>query len=343
MAEFIWQLPNNRDTRYGDATPRKRGERLDGDSAPFRPGVSDPRGNAFNYLDYLHQIARAAELTGFDGIRISNDLDGDEPWIIAGYLARSTRRLRLLTEFTADRGSAVYAAKNAVSYQRFSEGRFAWQISSVNDPLRRRQQGDTVAQADQLPRIDEFLSVARGVIEQNPFSFKGRFFEVLDGGFEGPLSAQPVPRIYLSGNSPEALQLSARQADVHIFEPAPIDQLHSLIEQLGRLANAQERVVTFGLPITLLARESAEEAQFDAQRLVEQQQRLGSVPSPAQTSLVGSYQQVAQQVQAYREAGIDTFLLSAGPHLEEAYRIGENLLPLLRGVPVAIANTHFAN
>ncbi len=152
-----------------------------------------------------------------------------------------------------------------------------------------------------------------------------------------------MPRIYLSGNSPEALQLSARQADVHIFEPAPIDQLHSLIEQLGRLANAQERVVTFGLPITLLARESAEEAQFDAQRLVEQQQRLGSVPSPAQTSLVGSYQQVAQQVQAYREAGIDTFLFSAGPHLEEAYRIGENLLPLLRGVPVAIANTHFAN
>ena len=46
MAEFIWQLPNNRDTRYGDATSRKRGERLDGDYAPFRPGVSDPRGNA---------------------------------------------------------------------------------------------------------------------------------------------------------------------------------------------------------------------------------------------------------------------------------------------------------
>ena len=97
MTEFIWQLPNNRDARYADATPRKRGERLEGDRAPFTAGVSDPRGTRFNYLDYLLQIARAADLTGFDGIRIQNDPKGDEPWIIAGSLAPPTRHLKLLT------------------------------------------------------------------------------------------------------------------------------------------------------------------------------------------------------------------------------------------------------
>ncbi len=73
MTDFFWHLPNNRDVRYADATLRKRGERLAGDPAAFTAGVSDPRGKRFNYIDYLLQITQAAELTGFDGIRIQND------------------------------------------------------------------------------------------------------------------------------------------------------------------------------------------------------------------------------------------------------------------------------
>lgn len=341
MSEFIWQLPNNRDARYADATPRKRGERLAGDAAPFTAGVSDPRGTRFNYLDYLHQIARAAELTGFDGIRIQNHPDGDEPWIVAGYLAPSTRRLKLLTEFDAARGSAVYAAKNAMSFQRFTGNRFAWQIGSVADGQRRRQLGDRAQDADLLPRIDEFLTVAKGVITQTGFSFKGRFFEVLDGGFTGPLGGHPVPTVYLSGTSAEAYQLSAAQADVHVFDAQPLAQLLPLLNELAAIAKANQRELKFGLRLDVLARESQEEAEFDARRLAEQSAwqggvdddlwlGLGSVHGDAKGTLVGSYAQVAERLAGYAEAGIHSFLLGAAPHLEEAYRVGENLLPRLR-------------
>src|SRR5690606_22885313 len=142
------------------ATLRKRGERLAGDPAAFTAGVSDPRGKRFNYIDYLLQITQAAELTGFDGIRIQNDHQGDESWILAGVLARASRHLKILTEFDANRGSAVYAAKNAMSFQRFTRGRFAWQLSSISDPALRRQLGDKAQDEDLLPRIDEFLTVA---------------------------------------------------------------------------------------------------------------------------------------------------------------------------------------
>lgn len=341
MSEFIWHLPNHRDARYADATARKRGERLEGDRAPFTAGVSDPRGTRFNYLDYLHQVARAADLTGFDGIRIGNHPDGDEPWIVAGYLAPSTRRLKLIAEFDAARGSAVYAAKNAVSFQRFSGNRFAWQIGSVSDAAQRRRLADPASDADLLPRIDEFLTVARGVIGQpSGFTFKGRFFEVLDGGFSGPLGGHPVPQVYLSGASAEALQLSAAQADVHLFDAQPLDSLLPLIDELRGIAQRRGRSLQFGLRIDVLARESREEAEFDARRLAEQTDWRGSFSedglwldlggSDARATLVGSYDEVAERLAAYADAGIHSFVLGGAPHLEEAYRVGENLLPKLR-------------
>ena len=344
--EFIWQLPTSGDGRYGDAGQTRRGERTATSRPPFTEGVSDPRGDRFNFLDHLHQIARASDLAGFDGIQIQNDLEGDESWIVAGYLARSSRRLKLLTEFEASRGSAVYAAKNAASFQRFTGGRFAWQISQGGDAALRRRHGDYAADSDILPRIGEFVEVARGVLTQSPFSFKGQFFEVLDGGFKGPLANHPVPLIYLSGNTPEALRLSARWADVHILDAAPTEELKASVATLQSLAAEQGRRIAFGLRIDVLARETEDEAVHDAQRFLAQSGRAVGATDPvvgpnlwagfatAQTgaaaSLVGSYGQVAERLTKYADSGISSFVLAAIPHFEEAYRIGEQVLPVVR-------------
>jgi alkanesulfonate monooxygenase len=47
----------------------------------------------------------------------------------------------------------------------------------------------------------------------------------------------------------------------------------------------------------------------------------------AGTALVGSHEQVALRIAEYGALGIDTFILSAYPNLEEAVRVGEDLLP----------------
>jgi alkanesulfonate monooxygenase len=340
--EFIWQCPTSGDGRHGDASHTRRGERSAA-SPPFGAGVSDPRGAAFNYFDYLHQIARAADLSGFDGLQIRNDFEGDDSWIVAGYLARGTRHLKLIAEFEASWGSAVYAAKNAVTFQRSSGGRFAWQIGQGAAAEVRRRHGDNLPDAEVLARIDEFLTVARGVQTTAPYSFKGRYFEVLDGGFRGPLAGQAVPPVYLSGASEEALCLSARQADVHVFAAAPGQALKPAIASLQGLAAEQGRTVAAGLRIDVLARETEEEAVRDAKRHWQQTGDAAGVRnsgglwpsvagsrSDAVATLVGSYEQVTLQLAAYGEAGITSFLLGAVPHLEEAYRIGEHVLPALR-------------
>jgi alkanesulfonate monooxygenase len=323
--EYFWHLPTASDARYGDAVNRRRGERAASDRPYFTAGVSDPRGDRFNYLDYLRQIARAADLTGFDGIHIGNDPDGDESWIVAGHAARATRHVRLLTEFDASRGSAVYAAKNAASYQRYSGGRFAWQIGRGGDGAARRRQGDFAEDADISPRIEEFVTVARGVLAQAPFSFKGRYFEVLEGGFRGPLSNQSLPPVYLSGGTEEALQLSARIADVHIFDALPVERLKVDIGRLTALAQSHSRGLRFGVRLDIVARETDAEADFDAHRRVEQH------GASIENSVIGSYGQIIARLVEYADAGISSFILTSAPHLEEAYRFGEHILPAIQG------------
>jgi alkanesulfonate monooxygenase len=56
---------------------------------------------------------------------------------------------------------------------------------------------------------------------------------------------------------------------------------------------------------------------------------VGLVRGGAGTALVGSAEVVAERMLEYRELGIETFILSGYPHLEEAYRTAELVFPLL--------------
>jgi alkanesulfonate monooxygenase len=56
---------------------------------------------------------------------------------------------------------------------------------------------------------------------------------------------------------------------------------------------------------------------------------VGLVRGGAGTALVGDAETVAQRMREYAALGIDTFICSGYPHLEEAYRVAELLFPLL--------------
>jgi alkanesulfonate monooxygenase len=57
---------------------------------------------------------------------------------------------------------------------------------------------------------------------------------------------------------------------------------------------------------------------------------VGLVRGGAGTALVGSHEEVADLIAEYAALGIDHFILSGYPHLEEAYQFGEGVRPVLR-------------
>ncbi|MFE4353383.1 MULTISPECIES: FMNH2-dependent alkanesulfonate monooxygenase [Bacillaceae] len=56
---------------------------------------------------------------------------------------------------------------------------------------------------------------------------------------------------------------------------------------------------------------------------------VGLVRGGAGTALVGSAENVAARMKEYEEIGVESFVLSGYPHLEEAYRVAELLFPIL--------------
>jgi len=65
---------------------------------------------------------------------------------------------------------------------------------------------------------------------------------------------------------------------------------------------------------------------------------IGLVRGGAGTALVGSYDQVAERIEEYRDSGISHFILSGYPHLEEAFRLGESVVPALQRRGLTVTN-----
>lgn len=324
--DVFWQLPPAGDGRSHHRSEWTRGEHQGAAAKPFPFARLDGRDPRFNYYDHLVQVARAAELSGFDGVLIPQTAEGEEPLIVAGAVAREVRRIHLAPQLPAHFLSAVYAAKIATSFQRLIGGRLVLNFA-VAPPEPGAWHGHDWSEAEQIARLDEFLTVFKGVWTQGPFTFEGQYYEVANGGFAPPLAGQPAPEIQLSGDSEAALELSARHADTHLFTADSPDAVADRIAQLQRLAAAHGRSPRAGLQAELVARHDPAEAAAAGRERWPQ-----GAPDPA---LVGSFAEVAARLADYQAAGVGTLVLSARPHLEEAYRVAQNILPRLqrRGEP----------
>lgn len=57
---------------------------------------------------------------------------------------------------------------------------------------------------------------------------------------------------------------------------------------------------------------------------------VGPVRGGAGTALVGSHEEVTDRIAEYHRIGIDEFILSGYPHIEEAYWFAEGVMPAPR-------------
>ncbi|MEB3843185.1 LLM class flavin-dependent oxidoreductase [Pseudomonas guariconensis] len=368
--EFFWRLPLGSDGPYLATDKNNRG------APTYRPGNIAPgrlpngEADGFTYIDYIAQVAKAAELAGFEGALLPT---GPEPWIAAAALARETRRIKFLVAFQATWTLPAYAAQQAAILQNLSHGRLEWNIITGGNPASQRANGDFLEHDKRYQRTGEFLDIIEGLWRNEQFNYQGDIYQLENGALPPGLKHERKPSIYFSGFSDAALDVAARHADVYLNWAEPVDKLKPHLDRVRELADKQGRQVRFGIRIDLFARETEDAAWRELRQQYERidtrtsaaikhfasgSDSVGAArqsayhqhlecfddlilgpnlwagfgkakPGPT-VGLVGSHENVAERLAEYRDAGFSTFILAGNPHLEEALRIGQEVLPLVQ-------------
>lgn len=376
MTQFHWRIPIH--GCKGDlASPHyTRGTWGPLEQGNLTPGLLDAGElDGFPYHDYLLEVARAAEISGFDGALIPSFPDSEDPWVIASSIARHTRTLRFMIAYQPCWLNPLYAAKMSASLQRLSGGRLLFNIITGGGGPGQLWWGDRIAHDDRYTRTTEFLDVLKGVWNGGPFSYDGKFFQIEDAGLPEPLTNQVFPELYFVGSSDAALAAQGKHADFDLSHLEPRENLRIKFERVRELASKDGRSVKPAVRFNIIARQTPEEAWAVVRRAWaavdwdrrEQQQRgmgrgdgvgswqvpvtrstrieeleyeglwagfgtLGSQGSPL--GFVGSYEQAAECIDGFIQMGVGGFILSSTPALEEAFHVGEEVLPLVRGSSV---------
>jgi alkanesulfonate monooxygenase len=319
-------------------------------------------------VPYLGQIARSAEQLGFEAALTPTGAWCEDAWVSTAMLSAVSERLRFLVAFRPGLTSPYVAAQMAGTFQNLSGGRLALNVVTGGESHEQRMFGDFLDKEGRYERCDEFLEIVRRLWTGNPVTFTGRHLRVEDAVLAQV--PEPLPPIYFGGSSPAATRVAARHADVYLTWGEPPAAVAEKVAHVRRAAEAEGRELRFGIRLHVIARETAEAAWAEADRLlagiseddvarvrsgllrsesVGQQRMLalnggtrddlvvhpglwagiGLVRGGAGTAMVGSHQEVADLVEEYAAVGIEEFVLSGYPHLEEAYQFGEGVLPEL--------------
>ncbi|MDM4718634.1 LLM class flavin-dependent oxidoreductase [Micromonospora sp. WMMA1363] len=349
-----WFLPSHGDGREVAKTP---------DGAPAQAVRRAPE------IDYLGQVAGAADRLGFDSVLVPTGLFCEDPWLASAALARHTHRLRFMVAVRPGFLAPTVAAQMAATLQRLSGGRLLLNIVAGGDRDEQLRYGDWLDHDQRYARADEFLDVLSRAWTGDPYDFDGVHYRIRAGRLT---RGHPVrPTVFLGGSSPAAHEVAARHADVYLAWGEPPEPLGALVKQVRDRADAQGRELSYGSRFHVISRDTADEAWQVARRLVDRmhpdtiaaaQQRFRKTESEGQRrmaalhrghtddlevhpnvwagyglvrpgaglALVGSHTEVADRIEEYHSSGLDHLILSGQPHLEEAYTFGEGVLPILR-------------
>ncbi len=204
-------------------------------------------------------------------------------------------------------------------------------------------------------------------LAETRFDHQGRFYRIERGDVHPKPYQKPYPPFYFGGASEAAKRVGAEEADVYLLWGETLDMVRERIADMRRRAAAAGRTLRFGMRIHVIVRETEAQAWTDAEQMIadipenfqvmvdkimtrsdsegEKRQRalaresenlvlgpnlwsgIGRARIGVGTALVGSGENVAARLQEYIDEGIDTFILSGYPHLEEAQRFGRYVMP----------------
>ena len=238
---------------------------------------------------------------------------------------------------TADQLSGGRAAVNVVS------GWFKDEFTKLGEPW--------LEHDERYRRSEEFIRVLREIWTSEHAEFRGDFYRLHDFDLrpkpvESP--GRPPPEILQGGNSTSARRMAGRVSDWYFSNGRDFDGVTEQITEVRAEAALHGRRVRFGLNGFLIARDTEAEAREVLREIVAKADRdavegFGTAVRQAgrstsdgkgmwqdsefadlvqyndgfRTGLIGTPEQIAERIVAYKRLGVDLFLLGFPHYLED--------------------------
>ena len=316
---------------------------------------------------YVQRLARRSEEIGYDLTLIAelflNDIKGIEApaldaWSTAAALASVTSRLELMVAVRPTFHNPSTLAKQAANIDQISNGRLSLNVVSSWWKDEARRYGIAFDEHDdRYARTEEWLAVIDAAWREPKATFRGKYYQVEDLVVEPkPVTSRTRPRpvIYAGGESAKAKDVISRRCDAYVMHGDPPDRVAPKITDMNARRDALSLPpMRFGVAAYAIVRDTEAEAQRELERItnvapgspgygnyqdwishtqLEQPLSLQdySVSNRGlRSGLIGTPEQVADQVRAFESVGVDLLLLQCSPQLEEMERFAEQVMPLV--------------
>ncbi len=362
---FHWFLPTGGDGRSLAGGVHGLGIGADGtqSAAARRSGGARPAS-----LAYLTQLAQAADSLDYEAVLTPTGAHCAGAWIVTAALIAATRRLKFLVAFRPGLVEPALAAHMAATFQQLSGCRLLLNVVTGSSSAEQRGYGDQADHDNRYQRAEEFLEVVQRLWTGEQFDHHGWFYELAGAQLREPPEPLPEVYLGGSSEAALPVAARQADCYLTWGEPPAlvaekIDRVRELADAQGRTIRFGLRIHVItrdteaqawadadrlidGLDDATIA---AGQARLRTLESVGQQRMIalhggsrdqlvigpnlwagvGLVRGGAGTALVGSHDQVAERIADYQAVGIEEFILSGYPHLEEAYAFAEGVRPLL--------------
>ena len=319
-----------------------------------RPEARSPQPDVDGWLHF----ARHAEDAGIESVLISFSRYEPEPFLVACALGQATARLKYIVAYRSGLMQPTSFVQQINTLSALIQGRVAVNIVAGSAAAENRGYGDFLPHDERYERADEFLGACNAFWRNghDGVDFDGRYYKIEKGMIHTPFTSpdRSAPEIYVSGHSEQSMELAASQGTCWL---RAADAPEKIAPQVARMRaqgigvciraavccrptrDEAIRVVQSLLPPD--KQETTIALKNDSRMYAESRSTdgwvtrwlwAGLVPhyGPVWTTLLGTPDELAGAFLAYKEIGVDQFILSGWPETGEVEVFGREVIPRVR-------------
>ncbi|MFB6549329.1 MULTISPECIES: LLM class flavin-dependent oxidoreductase [unclassified Streptomyces] len=312
---------------------------------PLHPGESHLSDLATRARTFESSKAVDSVLVGYSSTWPHNQ-------VTAPFVFAATQRLSLIVAHRPGVMAPTAAARYFSTLNALSGGRLAVNVVVGGADKDLRREGDGLPKAARYERAIEYLDVMkRAWSEQDSFDHHGTYFDAERVRHDLRPESGHIP-VFMGGDSDDAVQFGATHADRYMLWGEPLAGTRERVERVTRAATAHGRKPSFSLSLRLFVADTDEEAWRQARAAEQavkdatgSRQIIRSASTDTSTgrerqlaytgtdvhddcfwtglvsllggfansaALVGTPDRVLRALAAYRDLGIDAFLLTGG-------------------------------